>query len=118
MSRYTFSFRNMTFGENSNLNIPSRHYSSTSSDSNHLNHANLVDIPQIQIPPIIESNQNSQENPNLPSQHQINSSGSQLYPYEENIQELLPSCQEHIINDTIQHQLEPQEYYDILYGYL
>ena len=111
MSRYTFSFRNMTFGENSNLNIPSRHYSSTSSDSNHLNHANLVDIPQIQIPPIIESNQNSQENPNLPSQHQINSSGSQLYPYEENIQELLPSCQEHIINDTMQHKFEPQAHF-------
>ena len=73
MSRYTFSFRNMTFGENSNLNMPSRHYSSKSSGSNHLNHTNLVDIPQIQIPPIIESNQNSQENPNLPSQHQITS---------------------------------------------
>lgn len=111
MSRYTFSFRNMTFGENSNLNIPSRHYSSKSSGSNHLNHANLVDIPQIQIPPIIESNQNSQENPNLPSQHQINSSGSQLYPYEENIQELLPSCQEHIINDTMQHKFEPQAHF-------
>ena len=95
MSRYTFSFRNMTFGENSNLNMPSRHYSSKSSGSNHLNHANLVDIPQIQIPPIIESNQNSQENPNLPSQHQITSQMiyEDQYPVNNDIFEVPPEYQ-------------------------
>ena len=106
MTRYTFSFRNMTFGTNSNRNIPSRHYSSTSSSSNQLNRSNLVDIPQIQMPPIIESNQISQENQNFPSQHQINSYGR---PSEENIQEILPPYQEH---EPLQQQFDPQVYYD------
>ncbi len=123
MSRYTFSFRNMTFGENSNLNIPSRHYSSTSSDSNHLNHANLVDIPQIQIPPIIESNQNSQENPNLPSQHQITSQMiyEDQYPVNNDIFEVPPEYQNNTIYDDYDQyqnfQSQPQLFFQPNFQY-
>ena len=123
MSRYTFSFRNMTFGENSNLNIPSRHYSSISSGSNHLNHANLVDIPQIQIPPIIESNQNSQENPNLPSQHQITSQMiyEDQYPVNNDIFEVPPEYQNNTIYDDYDQyqnfQSQPQLFFQPNFQY-
>ena len=123
MSRYTFSFRNMTFGENSNLNIPSRHYSSKSSGSNHLNHANLVDIPQIQIPPIIESNQNSQENPNLPSQHQITSQMiyEDQYPVNNDIFEVPPEYQNNTIYDDYDQyqnfQSQPQLFFQPNFQY-
>ena len=123
MSRYTFSFRNMIFGENSNLNIPSRHYSSISSGSNHLNHANLVDIPQIQIPPIIESNQNSQENPNLPSQHQITSQMiyEDQYPVNNDIFEVPPEYQNNTIYDDYDQyqnfQSQPQLFFQPNFQY-
>ena len=123
MSRYTFSFRNMIFGENSNLNIPSRHYSSKSSGSNHLNHANLVDIPQIQIPPIIESNQNSQENPNLPSQHQITSQMiyEDQYPVNNDIFEVPPEYQNNTIYDDYDQyqnfQSQPQLFFQPNFQY-
>ncbi len=123
MSRYTFSFRNMTFGENSNLNMPSRHYSSKSSGSNHLNHANLVDIPQIQIPPIIESNQNSQENPNLPSQHQITSQMiyEDQYPVNNDIFEVPPEYQNNTIYDDYDQyqnfQSQPQLFFQPNFQY-
>ena len=123
MSRYTFSFRNMTFGENSNLNMPSRHYSSKSSGSNHLNHTNLVDIPQIQIPPIIESNQNSQENPNLPSQHQITSQMiyEDQYPVNNDIFEVPPEYQNNTIYDDYDQyqnfQSQPQLFFQPNFQY-
>lgn len=113
----------MTFGENSNLNIPSRHYSSISSGSNHLNHANLVDIPQIQIPPIIESNQNSQENPNLPSQHQITSQMiyEDQYPVNNDIFEVPPEYQNNTIYDDYDQyqnfQSQPQLFFQPNFQY-
>lgn len=72
----------------------------------------------MQTQPRIESEiqnqkrQTNYEGQNFQYPHQINSYENLLYLQKENTEELLPPYQEQIINDTLQHQFEPPNYYD------